>query len=174
MRWSLSVEDESSNGAAAVWPLRCRDADVQRSASPSGLWQRAAAEGAAAAAGALKESYNCCWSISLFALLLLFFNRLCRSLSVAVAGQVGFCWDVSNAVPLRPPAGAGSRPGPVCGDWWSDGGPLPIGCASEGSERYRHRRILRRFEQDATRSPRGVGPTPTNRKSALLEGCVLP
>eukprot|EP00964_Phaeocystis_antarctica_P123295 scaffold86944_cov82-Phaeocystis_antarctica.AAC.1 len=31
---AVELEDESSGVAATVWPLRCRDADVQRSASP--------------------------------------------------------------------------------------------------------------------------------------------
>ena len=37
MRWSLRT---SRRRAVAVWPLRCRDADVQRSASPSGSGRR--------------------------------------------------------------------------------------------------------------------------------------
>ena len=37
MLWSLIT---SRRMAAAVWPLRCRDADVQRSASPSGSGRR--------------------------------------------------------------------------------------------------------------------------------------
>ena len=47
MRWSLRT---SRRMAAAVWPLRCRDADVQRSARPSGSGRRPRARPAAAGA----------------------------------------------------------------------------------------------------------------------------
>eukprot|EP00964_Phaeocystis_antarctica_P090483 scaffold57882_cov61-Phaeocystis_antarctica.AAC.3 len=49
MRWSLR---SSRRMAAAVWPLRCRDAGVQRSASPSGSGRLVAIVVAPAAEGA--------------------------------------------------------------------------------------------------------------------------
>jgi len=59
MRWSLRT---SRWVAATVWPLRCRDADVQRSASPSGSGRRP--RGGGGDRDAENKVANCCWSIS--------------------------------------------------------------------------------------------------------------